>query len=114
MPEMDGPPTRQPRSRTDLDPRRAGRRGRRRRSLSSTIARIASVAIVAFVLLAAGISLQLAAGNDPALGPKKRAAPEPSSPPVQTQTPATQSQAPQTPPSTQTQSSPPPVVSRVS
>ena len=116
MPGMDGVPTRPPASRADLHPGGARKTRRRRPSLSSTIARIASVAIVVFVLLTGGISLQMAAGNDPALGPKKRAVTHARVPTTQsaTQTQATQTQAQQTQQTQQTQSSPPPVVSRVS
>jgi hypothetical protein len=48
------------------------RKGRRPR-LSSTTARIAAISIAVFLILSVVLSIQMAAGHDPVLGPKQRA-----------------------------------------
>jgi hypothetical protein len=47
-------------------------RTRRRAHLFSTTARIAALSAVVCLVLSAVLSIQMAAGNDPVLGPKER------------------------------------------
>jgi len=46
---------------------------RRRARLFSTTARIAAVSVAVFLLLSVVLSIQMASGHDPVLGPKQRA-----------------------------------------
>jgi hypothetical protein len=62
--------------------KRPAKRRRRRRSLTTTIAVVASVSAAGFFAIFGQLSSQMAASNDPALGPKARAVAQASRPPV--------------------------------